>query len=244
MRKKPKPAKPAAKAKPGTAHAPPPAAHKKPAPKKPPPRPVPPGAGAGAPPPPGYQAPPPPPVRKKPPAKRKLALGEAVACCAAEALAASLRLTGWPVSDRDVLALYELTAGDEDEGATIEATLEAAAEHGLAGVRPAEDLITAQGGGHRAVLGVREHLAEPFAQLALDNLEPLVLSLGHGHRSRDLSVGFQGPSHVLILGLVLPDGPHAVCDDGAAWWSWGQPYDPADFPAAVIEEAWEVWWPR
>src|SRR6185312_13645765 len=38
--------------------------------------------------------------------KRQLALGDGVACCAAEALAASLRLAGWPVTDDDVLALY------------------------------------------------------------------------------------------------------------------------------------------
>ena len=71
-------------------------------------------------------------VRK--PVRRKLALGEAVACCAAEALAASLRLTGRRVSDADVLALYERTADGPDVGASILATLEAAAEYGLAGV--------------------------------------------------------------------------------------------------------------
>jgi hypothetical protein len=59
-----------------------------------------------------------------------------IACCAAEALAASLRLAGRAVSDRDVLDLYWLTAGDADAGAGLWATIEAAAEHGLAGVRP------------------------------------------------------------------------------------------------------------
>ena len=140
-------------------------------------------------------------VRKKKPVKRKLPLGEAVACCAAEALAASLRLTGWPVTDRDVLALYELTAGDENEGASILATLEAAAEHGLAGVRP--------------------------------------LTWECVNDAYNISA-FPTP---LILGADLP-GPHALCDDGTAWWSWGEPYDPAAFPGAVVEEAWEVWWPR
>lgn len=66
---------------------------------------------------------------------RKLALGEGVACCSAEALAASLRLAGHPVTDEQVLALYWLTASGPDDGATILATLEAAAEHGLADVR-------------------------------------------------------------------------------------------------------------
>jgi hypothetical protein len=69
--------------------------------------------------------------------KRTLALGEAVGCCAAEALAASLRLAGGSVNDQDVLALYRRTAEHPDDGATILATLEAAAEHGIAGVRPA-----------------------------------------------------------------------------------------------------------
>lgn len=46
--------------------------------------------------------------------------------------------------------------------------------------------------------------------------------------------------HALILGVDLP-GPHAVtvATDGC-WVSWGEHYDPADFPDAVIEEAWAV----
>lgn len=73
--------------------------------------------------------------------------GVDVASCAAEALAASLRLTGRQVSDADVLALYCRTARHEDAGATLAATLEAAATHGLAGVlladaRPADALLT------------------------------------------------------------------------------------------------------
>jgi hypothetical protein len=69
--------------------------------------------------------------------RRQLALGEGVACCSAEALAASLRLAGWPVTDGDVLALYRRTARDDDAGASILATLEAAGEYGLAGWQPA-----------------------------------------------------------------------------------------------------------
>ena len=69
--------------------------------------------------------------------KRQLALGDGVACCSAEALAASLRLAGWPVTDADVLALYRRTARDDDAGASILATLEAAAEYGLAGCQVA-----------------------------------------------------------------------------------------------------------
>jgi hypothetical protein len=59
-----------------------------------------------------------------------------IACCAAEALAASLRLTGRAVSGEDVLNLYWHTASHEDAGARLWDTIEAAAEHGLAGVRP------------------------------------------------------------------------------------------------------------
>jgi hypothetical protein len=59
-----------------------------------------------------------------------------VACCAAEALAASLRLSGRPVSDQDVLDLYWLTSDDPDAGAGLWETIEAAAMYGLAGVRP------------------------------------------------------------------------------------------------------------
>ena len=61
----------------------------------------------------------------------------AVACCAARAVAESLRLAlDVSVSGGDVLALYWRTAGDPDAGATILATLQAAREHGLGGYRP------------------------------------------------------------------------------------------------------------
>ncbi|HEX8007635.1 MAG TPA: hypothetical protein VF482_14550, partial [Trebonia sp.] len=45
----------------------------------------------------------------------------------------------------------------------------------------------------------------------------------------------------LILGVDLP-GPHAVLATPDGWWSWGALYDPASWPDAVIEEAWEVTW--
>ncbi len=59
-----------------------------------------------------------------------------VACCAAEALAASLRLTGREVPPVAVLDLYWHTATHEDQGAGLWETITAAAEWGLAGVRP------------------------------------------------------------------------------------------------------------
>jgi len=122
-----------------------------------------------------------------------------VQCCAAEALAASLRLSGRPVSDEDVLALYWHTAGDEDAGASILSTLEAAWRYGLGGVRP------------------RWEVAE--APAFMTDFIP------------------QG----LILQVELP-GPHAVLATPDGWWSWGELHDPAQWPDAVVEEAWAVSW--
>ena len=61
-----------------------------------------------------------------------------IACCAAQALAASLRLTGRRVTDADILDLYWRTAGHADAGATLADTIAAAAEYGLGGVRLAD----------------------------------------------------------------------------------------------------------
>jgi hypothetical protein len=66
---------------------------------------------------------------------RALSIGD-VSCCTADALACSLRLSGWTVTAADVLALYKLTADGPDTGASIVATLDAAYVFGLAGVRP------------------------------------------------------------------------------------------------------------
>lgn len=49
----------------------------------------------------------------------------------------------------------------------------------------------------------------------------------------------------LILGVTLPE-PHAIAvtPDGR-WWSWGEPFDPGDWPELEIDEAWAVMlWPR
>jgi hypothetical protein len=91
--------------------------------------------------------------------KVKLALGDEVSCCAAEALAASLRLAGWTVTDADVLELYRHTASYDDEGASIEGTLRAASEYGLAGIRPVswecvKPAIGITGFAHPLVLGL------------------------------------------------------------------------------------------
>ena len=68
--------------------------------------------------------------------RRGLAASGEVACCAAESVAASLRLAGGAVSDADVLALHWAAGGDDDMGAPVLAVLQAAAEHGVAGLRP------------------------------------------------------------------------------------------------------------
>jgi hypothetical protein len=136
------------------------------------------------------------------PKARGLALGEGVACCSAEALAASLRLAGGAVSDDDVLELHWRAGGTADGGVSILAALEAAAKYGLAGYRPAKVQLSA----------------------------PKLGSSGPG---------FNFPC---ILGLELP-GPHAVLAEPGRWWSWGERYDPSDFPGAVVEECWAVaWW--
>lgn len=146
---------------------------------------------------------------------RGLAIGDAAACCAAEALAASLRLAGLSVADEDVLALYFNTARHPDEGASIEETLEAAWLYGLGGVRPAS----------------HDQISLPLGQLhaaALGELDELAAR------------GFHGGS--LILGVDLP-GPHTVLATPDGWWSWGELWCPwCEFPDAVIEEAWEVAW--
>jgi hypothetical protein len=63
-------------------------------------------------------------------------LSTGVECCAAEALAASLRLTGVTVTEDDVLALYWRTARHADQGASLADTLAEAQRSGLAGIRP------------------------------------------------------------------------------------------------------------
>ena len=125
-----------------------------------------------------------------------------VACCGAEALAASLRLEGVSVTDAEMLGLFWRAGGHPGKGMPIAEMLAAVSEVGLAGVRPVS--------------------FEP-----VDLADPWRL-LDEGLRS-------------IILGVDLP-GPHAVCDDGRWWWSWGEPYCVTAFPDAVIREAWAVTW--
>lgn len=175
--------------------------------------------------------------------KRQLALGEGVACCSAEALAASLRLTGRTVSDADVLALYRRTAADLDAGASILATLEAAAEYGLAGYRPLFE---------PAEIGSRKvDFAQCSSQLGWPGQ---CASQAKNHATHTGGCGQPGDMGAeqdvtglmlpapLLLGLALP-APHAVLDTGSEWITWGQAWPAWAFPDAELEEAWEVTWP-
>jgi hypothetical protein len=158
-----------------------------------------------------------------------------VASCAAEALAASLRhlqLPGLSVRDADVLDLFRRAGGNPDAGTPIVAVLEAAAEYGLAGVRPAwfaqqED----KDSGSRQAEGQTAETAQPWP----GNLGFCFSRSRHTLRAQ-INTG-------LILGVDLP-GPHTVLATPEGWWSWGELYCPwCEWPDAVIEEAWLVTWP-
>jgi hypothetical protein len=182
---------------------------------------------------------------------RALSLGD-VSCCSADALAWSLRLAGWPVADADVLALYRLTADSPDAGASIVATLDAAYVFGLAGVRPLSfqavnvgvECALADAAGSGGAIAKLEgcdltsrdhlpHLGDAQAEACGD----------FGDLQQSSGGGFHGVQRTnLILGVELP-GAHTVLAAEGYWWSWGDLYDPAGFPDAVIEEAWAVTWP-
>lgn len=65
--------------------------------------------------------------------KKGLALGSDVACCAAEAVAASLRELGVFVADEAVLELFQASGGDPAQGVMIADVLQAASRRGLEG---------------------------------------------------------------------------------------------------------------
>jgi hypothetical protein len=178
--------------------------------------------------------------------RRQLALGEGVACCSAQALAASLRLAGVPVSDDDVLALYWRTASDADAGASILATLEAASRFGLARVRPAEvhelnmpcratqdhlQLRAFHGGEFQRLDDVRVALLDGDAP---DGAVPFKRDGGDVGRGDAAGILVHG----LILGISDP-APHAVLATADGWHSWGGLYEPW---TDDIDEAWEVTW--
>lgn len=154
--------------------------------------------------------------------RRGLALTDGVACCSAEALAASLRLAGHLVTDEDVLELHRLAGGTPDEGVSIEEALWATTEFGLAGA-----------------------WAASFEYVTLDDGQSAGKS---GNRfNSGAAVGTRGanfvPPAAVILGVTLPGGPHALTlDDSGAVWSWGELYDPGQLRPGPLEEAWLVDW--
>lgn len=228
------------------------------------------------------------PKRKKP--VRKLAGSSLVACCAAEAVAMSLRLAGGRVTDEDMLALYFATAGVPDDGASIGDTLDAVAGVGLAGIRQVfyEPLIVTGAAGvaasplaacgsglewhHQIAIAAQsadEHVGHDLilgadawpASGLLDSLTCGNVTINiNSRRSGDwpasaligANLQLSGPKPVTapcgskfacILGLDLPEGPHAVCATEDGWWSWGRLYPASAFSQAIIGEAWAVTWP-
>lgn len=186
--------------------------------------------------------------------KRTLSTGD-VGCCTAEALAMSLRLAGVRVADEDVLALYWHTAIDPDAGASILATLEAAWRFGLGGVRPSFDLV---GDLDECCCDVARFAGSEVvdARLALrpEQLDGGAVNVGHApHLAQHCGVdggleaaqqqrnAFLGHPASLILGVDLP-GPHTLLATPGGLWSWGEPFNPSEWPGMVIEEAWAVSW--
>jgi hypothetical protein len=174
---------------------------------------------------------------------RKLTPDSLVALCSARAVAESLRVAlGVVASDDDVLELYFRTADDPDDGASILATLHAAATFGLAGYRLpgavfAELDVRDAGTGAISIAAVDGMLP---VECAFAGLEDAVEGRADVRQAREPRLGFG--THALILGLVLPEGDHAVLATPDAWWSWGKPFSPSAFPGAVIDEAWPVTW--
>jgi hypothetical protein len=136
--------------------------------------------------------------------------------CAAVALANSLlAATGLRVSDRDVLDLYWLTADDPDAGAGILATLEAAAEYGLGGMRP-------------LICSNEAETTNPGAGIVVD------LHLQQAQRRQPVWDAEPSPDW----------GAHAALLAGDKVISWGREIPvTGDFLAQRVAGAWTVEWP-
>lgn len=189
-----------------------------------------------------------------------------VACCTAEALAASLSCQGLYIPDAAILELFRSAGGDEDRGIPVPVLLEAAAELGLAGYRPVFRYIPDwHFGGIGRHAGFQDRLtvtADTQGPAAVCERPEAVVRAGEP-RHRDIGSGdggslarmtgglpdgrldggrvIAGGLHGLILGVDLP-GQHAVLATPEGWWSWGELWCPCEFPDAVIDGAWAVEW--
>ena len=169
--------------------------------------------------------------------------------CAATAVANSLLLaTGKRVSDEDVLALHEAAAGSPDAGASVLSVLEAAQEHGLAGVRleDAADLLDhLQDIASLPVVAFADFPGAGdeflFAGDLVAGLAPVDLgeqAPGHVGTGRELRVE-PGLVHPLIVETALPGGIHAVLLGDGFTVTWGQAVEA--LPGQVLA-AWPITW--
>jgi hypothetical protein len=144
--------------------------------------------------------------------RRKWSPDEGVALCSARAVAESLRIALGPVVSDSAVLTLHAYAGGTENTGTSI----------LAALEAAQS--SSWFGGITSVVSAKNFLSTS---------------------SQDAHVSGSLMASSVILGLDLPWGePHAVTYDprDGTWWSWGQPYSPADFPGAVIEEAWAVSW--
>lgn len=149
--------------------------------------------------------------------------------CAAVALANHLlAATGLRVTDRGVLDLYWLTADDPGEGAGVLATLEAAAQFGLGGMRP----VSFGPGAHQPGC-TRKGLAADQA----GSPGPIaILDLRLQQAQRRQPVWDRQPSRDW--------GAHAGVLAGDTVVTWGREVPvTGDFLAGQVAGAWRVEWP-
>lgn len=59
------------------------------------------------------------------------ALSSDLGCCVAEAVSTSLRLSGFPVTEQDIISLFWQAGGDQDEGVTIPDMIMTVSESGI-----------------------------------------------------------------------------------------------------------------
>jgi hypothetical protein len=159
-------------------------------------------------------------------------------CCVLQAFAESLRHAGrGSVSDSELLAIHSYLAGGPRAALSIRAAAEALLAEGCH--------HPAQGGEFGEFASAVAEQIPVFAAVQVAASETGVQALQHAAGSgpsAEMAAAFAAESHGLILGVDLP-GPHAVfvAPDGT-WWSWGEPFNPEDWPGLAVDEAWAVTW--